>query len=61
MGEMIDKIKGRLKQAVGGLTGSRKLTREGQADENKGKVEGAAKDVKHAVEDVKQAIKEVAK
>jgi len=54
-------IKGRLKQAMGGLTGNRKLTREGRADGNKGKAEGAVKDVKHAVEDVKHAIKDVAK
>jgi len=61
MGEMIHKIAGRLKQAMGGLTGSKRLTREGVADENKGKVEGAANDLKHAVEDVKHAIKDVAK
>ena len=54
-------IKGRLKQAMGGLTGNRKLTREGRADENKGKAEGAVKDVKHGVEDVKHAMKDVAK
>jgi uncharacterized protein YjbJ (UPF0337 family) len=51
MGATIDKIKGRIKQAVGDLTGNKGLKREGKGDELKGKVEGAAKDVKHAIKD----------
>ena len=65
MGEIVDKAKGRIKQAVGGLTGDKDLKREGEDDERKGKVEGAVEDVKHAVKgavkDVKHAIKEVTK
>ena len=65
MGEIIDKAKGRIKQAVGGLTGDKGLKQEGEDQENKGKVEGAVEDVKHAVKgavkDVKHAIKEVTK
>ena len=51
MGEMIDKTKGRIKQAVGSLTGDKKLTAEGKNDERVGKVEGVIKDVKKAVKD----------
>jgi uncharacterized protein YjbJ (UPF0337 family) len=45
MGEIIDKTKGKIKQAVGDLTGNKKLKREGERDELKGRV----KDVKRAV------------
>jgi uncharacterized protein YjbJ (UPF0337 family) len=51
MGEIIDKVKGKLKRAVGILAGDKKLEREGRADEAKGKVEGAVEDVKHAFKD----------
>jgi uncharacterized protein YjbJ (UPF0337 family) len=65
MGELTNKAKGKVKQAVGGLTGDKALKREGEADERKGQVEGAVEDVKHglkeAVKDVKHAVKEVAK
>lgn len=49
MGEIINKTKGKLKQAVGALTGDRKLKREGQRDELRGKVEGVVKKVKAAL------------
>ena len=49
MGEIIDKVKGKLKRAAGAVTGSRKLEREGRVDEAKGKVKGAAEDVKQVV------------
>lgn len=49
MGEIIDKTKGRLKQAAGNLTGNKDMKREGKVDELKGKVEGVAKDLKHAI------------
>jgi uncharacterized protein YjbJ (UPF0337 family) len=52
MGEIIDKTKGKVKQAVADLTGNKELKREGQLDELKGKVEGVVDDVKHAVKDV---------
>jgi len=65
MGELTNKTKGKVKQAVGGLTGDKALKREGEADERKGQVEGAVADLKHAVKgavkDAKHALKEVAK
>jgi uncharacterized protein YjbJ (UPF0337 family) len=54
LGEIIDKGKGKIKQAVGDLTGNEKLKKEGEKDELKGRVEGMVKDVKHAV---KRAVK----
>ncbi len=57
MGEIIDKTKGKIKQAVGELTGNKELKREGQRDELAGKVEGAVADVKKAVKDAGHAIK----
>jgi uncharacterized protein YjbJ (UPF0337 family) len=61
MGEFSKKAKGRIEQAVGGLTGNKRLQNEGQADERAGRVEGAAKDVKHAVKAAKHALDEVSK
>ena len=49
MGEIIDKVKGKVKQAAGALSGDKKLEREGKVDEAKGKVKGAAEAVKQAV------------
>ena len=57
MGAIIDKTKGRIKQAVGSLTGDQKLKQEGENDELKGQIKGAAKDVKSAFKNVKNAIK----
>ena len=37
MGEIIDKIKGKINQAGGDLTGNKKLQREGERDERKAK------------------------
>lgn len=51
MGEIIDKAKGKIKQAIGSATGNSKLEREGKIDEAKGDVKGVAKDVKRAVKD----------
>jgi uncharacterized protein YjbJ (UPF0337 family) len=51
MGELIDKAKGKIKQATGVLSGSKKLEREGRIDTAKGKAKGAIEDVKHAVKD----------
>ena len=65
MGEFSKKAKGRIEQAVGGLTGNKELKQEGENDELKGKLEGAVEDVKHAVKgavkDAKHALKEVSK
>ncbi len=52
MGEIINKVKGKIKQAVGGLAGDKKLAHEGEVDSAKGKVEGAVQDAKHAVKSV---------
>jgi uncharacterized protein YjbJ (UPF0337 family) len=49
MGEIIDRVKGKIKRATGAVTGSKKLEREGKLDEAKSKVKGAAEEVKHAV------------
>ena len=51
MGEIIDKAKGKIKQAVGAAAGDKKLEREGKLDEAKGKVKGAVEGVKQAVKD----------
>jgi uncharacterized protein YjbJ (UPF0337 family) len=61
MGEFSKKTKGRLEQAIGGLTGNKRLQKEGQADERAGRVEGAVTDVKHAVKSAKHALDEVSK
>jgi uncharacterized protein YjbJ (UPF0337 family) len=61
MGELIDKTKGKVKQAIGDLTGNKELKHEGEHDENKGKYEGAVKGVKGAAEDVKNAVKDAGK
>ncbi|HEX7600660.1 MAG TPA: CsbD family protein [Polyangiaceae bacterium] len=51
MGELIDKVKGKIKKAVGKVTGDKKLEREGKVDETKGKVKGAVEEVKQAAKD----------
>ena len=54
MGEIIDKVKGKIKQAAGAMAGDKKLEREGKVDEAKGKVKGAIEEIKHAA---KEAVK----
>ncbi len=49
MGEIIDKVKGKIKQAVGGLAGDKRLEQEGKFDSAKGKVKGAVEDIKGTV------------
>jgi uncharacterized protein YjbJ (UPF0337 family) len=49
MGELLDKTKGKIKQATGILAGDKKLESEGRADEAKGKVKGAVEDVKRTI------------
>ena len=65
MGELRKKAKGRIEQAVGGLTGNKRLQKEGQDDERAGQVLGAVADVQHAVKgvvkDAKHALQEVSK
>jgi uncharacterized protein YjbJ (UPF0337 family) len=52
MGEIIDKVKGKIKQVAGKATGDKKLERQGKVDEVKGRVKGAVEEVKHGVKDV---------
>lgn len=61
MGELVDKTKGKIKQAVGDLTGDKKLKREGEKDEFHGKVKGVIEDVKDVAKDAKKAIKDAVK
>jgi len=51
MGELIDKAKGKIKQAAGAATGDKNLERRGKVDEAKGNVKGAAEEVKHAAKE----------
>lgn len=58
MGELIDRIKGKFKRALGLVTGSEKLEREGRRDELAGGVKGAVADAKGVVKDAGQAVKD---
>ena len=49
MGEIIDKVKGKIKQTAGAATGDKKLEREGKLDTAKGKVKGAFEGAKQTV------------
>lgn len=55
MGELIDKVKGKIKQAEGRVTGNPAREAEGVADELKGKAKGAFEDIKS---DAKRAFRE---
>jgi len=63
MGSTIDKIKGRLKEALGVITDNDRLKREGQTDQVMGEVketaERAAEKVQDKVERVVEKAKEV--
>jgi uncharacterized protein YjbJ (UPF0337 family) len=52
MSEYVNKAKGKVKQAVGDLTGNVGLKEEGVRDERKGQVEGVIQDVKDVVKGV---------
>jgi uncharacterized protein YjbJ (UPF0337 family) len=69
MGEKTDKIEGRAKQAVGAVTGDQEIKREGEHQEDKGKLKGtldsavdkthgAFEDVKDKAEDAVDAVKD---
>jgi uncharacterized protein YjbJ (UPF0337 family) len=49
MGEIIDKVKGNIKEAAGAMTGDKKLENRGKVDQAKGKAKGAFEEAKHAV------------
>ena len=53
-----DEAKGRVKEAVGVLTGDKKLQREGKADQAAGKVKKAVKKVKDKADDVIDDVKD---
>ena len=58
MGSTTDKIKGRVKEAVGVLTDNDRLKREGQTDQVVGEVKEAAEKVKDKVARVVEKIKD---
>jgi uncharacterized protein YjbJ (UPF0337 family) len=60
MGSKTDKIKGRIKEALGALTDNDDLKREGQRDQAVGEVKEAAERVAEKVQDtVKRAVEKV--
>ncbi|MBL8787333.1 MAG: CsbD family protein [Deltaproteobacteria bacterium] len=58
MGEIIDKTKGKIKEAAGKLTGNKKLEREGKRDQLKGEVKGLVEDVKSAAKDAVRKVED---
>jgi uncharacterized protein YjbJ (UPF0337 family) len=58
MGSTTDKIKGRVKETVGVITGNDRLKREGQTDQVVGEVKEVAEKVKDKVERVVEKIKD---
>ncbi len=61
MGEIANKAKGRIKRAVGALTGDEQLESEGAADELHGEAQGVVADVKRAAKDVVRTVKKAVK
>ncbi len=61
MGGKIDKIKGRIKEAAGVLTGNEKLRAEGKADQAVGEAKQVVDKVKKAAENVVDDVKEAMK
>lgn len=60
MGGNTRKAKGRVKQAVGAITGNKKLQREGKRDERAGSLEDKTDDATDAVHDkLDEAIEKV--
>jgi uncharacterized protein YjbJ (UPF0337 family) len=57
MGSTTDKIKGRIKEAVGVITDNDRLKREGQTDQVVGEVKEAAEKVKDKVARVVEKVK----
>ena len=51
MGENIDKVKGRAKQAAGDLTDNDELRNEGRTDETAGKAKSIVNDIKDKADD----------
>ncbi len=53
-----DDMKGRVKEAVGDLTGDKDLQREGKVDQAAGKIKDKAQDAKDLVEDKVDDVKD---
>ncbi len=51
MGELTDKMKGKVKETAGVASGDRELEAEGKADTLKGNVKEKAEEVKRAIKD----------
>ncbi len=58
MGSTTDKIKGRIKEAVGVITDNDRLKSEGQTDQVMGEVKEAAEKVKDKVERVAEKVRD---
>ncbi len=58
MGKELDQAKGKIKQAVGDLTGNKDLKKHGKADEQAGKVKGFVEDVKDKADEVVDKVKD---
>jgi uncharacterized protein YjbJ (UPF0337 family) len=58
MGKEVDKTKGKIKQAVGDLTGNKDLKKQGKADERAGKAKGFVADVKDKADNVVDTVKD---
>ncbi|MCX5143339.1 MULTISPECIES: CsbD family protein [unclassified Streptomyces] len=51
-----DKMAGKAKEAMGKMTGNKRMESEGKADQAKGKAKGAAGDAKERAEGVKDSL-----
>ncbi len=58
MSEMTDKIIGRAKQAIGAITGNAKLKREGERQEDKGRLKGAVNSTIDSAQDALTDLKD---
>jgi uncharacterized protein YjbJ (UPF0337 family) len=61
MGEIIDKAKGKAKQAAGVITDDKNLQTEGEIDEATGKAKGLVNRVVEAAEDAAKKVKDAVK
>lgn len=58
MGEKTDKIAGRAKQAVSAITGDKKMKREGERQESKGKLKGKLDTTVDQAQDVLEDVRD---
>jgi uncharacterized protein YjbJ (UPF0337 family) len=61
MGKEVDKTKGKIKQAVGDVTGNKDLKKQGKADERAGKAKGFVAGVKDKADNVVDTVKETSR